>query len=514
MDYAIDVLAHRRVPAGHGSHHRIYICAACRAAVHFRSGSKRSSHFAHNPGVGDPSCELFASADGIARGPQPASSGLIAPLQLCIDEDGMWQLYVEFAPVDLDEWDNADRTRYAGSTVRFEDDNARRLHTRGVLDLWPGTGRNAVPLEPATTRTKFAASGRWPNRVERRRWNRTVPPVVTSGTLFARHLGGGFRRYDPQTTPLQWGDAIILVRTTANPPHQSLHARRLETRQSRAGTWHAWEITLPRIRNSTIEHWLSTLGASIEPAGQRPLLLTVPTSYGPDSVPRYSVGTPVALQPGAGWADIYLHSNGRGERVAEIPGGAPISATADAAAESVIVAAAGGMPWAEFQVMEAHGPEMLDSPQRWQVACGGQRFGPHGNIALDYVPQTLEVHAGDCPAYFDVHVQLRDARPASLIAADSTEATRWLADHLANATAVRIDAGNLGIVEITIDASRAAVSDAPVTRPAIVPDSQRWPRWAKAFARATDDAFIPHWRYSARRTASHHFVNPAQGVHR
>lgn len=56
---------------------------------------------------------------------------------------------------------------------------------------------------PSTDAAVTQTTGNWPNGVNRRRWAQTVPGMDGKGVVFARHHGGAFRRYEPQTTPVR-----------------------------------------------------------------------------------------------------------------------------------------------------------------------------------------------------------------------------------------------------------------------------------------------------------------------
>ena len=310
MESAIDVLAGRRVPASHGRQGRTYECARCRAQVHLRAGQYRAAHFAHNPGVGDPECELFADSVS-TNSPQPAYEIRTSPLQLCIAEDGSWQLYVEIPPIEPGEWGLAQLSRFAGSFVTIDGDAGSTSATRSARELWPGSGRNAVAVVPTTARSSFRTNSAWPDRVERRRWHRELPPVSAGGTLFARYRGGNFRKYDPQTTPLHWGDTVILVSAGSKKFVSGPRIRRLETRHTEAADWFAWEGSLPARQNARVRDWLAGLGASVEARNARPKLVSVPTGYAADDVPRYPAGAVVAVDAGASWCEIHLHHRNR-----------------------------------------------------------------------------------------------------------------------------------------------------------------------------------------------------------
>lgn len=519
VDIAIDVLAHQRVRATQGGHNRVYECALCRAPVHFRAGSKRRAHFAHNPGVDAAACELYVDSAGALSGPAPAESSPIAPLQLCIDEDGRWQLFIEFSQVDLDEWGKAARAMFSRSSVTVAGESGAISEPRVLADLWPGAGRNVVPLAPSVTQSKLKTTGDWPNRVERRRWNRDVRPIQPTGTLFARYCGGSFRGYDPHTTPLHWGDSAILVCTTDRKPLKSLRPKRLDTRHTDAQTWHAWMITLPRHADSTVESWCTKLGARIESLGVRPQLLGAPHGYSVDDVPRYPAGVAIPLHPGTARCDVHVHERGRDHLVHELAAARPVALTTDRPAEAVIVDSAAG-PYTEFHAVDV--AEGNQDPA-WGLSCDTFPLAPYDSISVGGgPPESLVFSTSDTRPFFDVEIEYADGSAHTLVCADSSEAQAWTATHLPQARTIRVDAGNLGVIDIEVE--QPTVAEPPASapdpepapaHPATLPEAAS--RWKNAYARATagtDPTFVPHWRHRDRRPATVDAARPLKGAHR
>lgn len=488
MESAIDVLAGRRVPASHGRQGRTYECARCRAQVHLRAGQYRAAHFAHNPGVGDPECELFADSVS-TNSPQPAYEIRTSPLQLCIAEDGSWQLYVEIPPIEPGEWGLAQLSRFAGSFVTINGDAGSKSATRSARELWPGSGRNAVTVVPTTARSSFRTNSAWPDRVERRRWHRELPPVSAGGTLFARYRGGNFRKYDPQTTPLHWGDTVILVSAGSKKFVSGPRIRRLETRHTEAADWYAWEGSLPARQNARVRDWLAGLGASVEARNARPKLVSVPTGYAADDVPRYPAGAVVAVDAGASWCEIHLHHRNRPYTAEQLGGPGMTGLRSDRPIDSVMVKAGFGRH-VEYQV----GGASRVTAYGWSVRCGERNVYPFESLSMEMEPQVLEFDTApnvDGP-FFDI--ELDNGREVlRVMSVEPADAQMWIRERMSQARHIRIDAGNLGSVEIFIESGKC--TPAPDSSPS--QQGKHGEGWFKAHALAAGtegQQYFPHWR--------------------
>lgn len=96
------------------------------------------------------------------------------------------------------------------------------------------------------------------------------------------------------------------------------------------------------------------------------------------------------------------------------------------------------------------------------------------------------------------------------------------ATHLPHARTIRVDAGNLGLIEIGVEQPEPAVSSLPSAsrEPATAhsaPSEVAASRWREAYARATagaDPTFVPHWRHRDHRPADPYAVRPLEGAHR
>lgn len=493
MESAVDVLAGRRVPASHGRQGRTYECARCRAPVHLRAGRLRKVHFAHNPGVGDPECELFADSAGEGA-PHPAYAAPSSPLQLCIAEDGTWQLFVEISPIELSEWGGTGLGRFDRSSVVINGNPESASEPRSASDLWPGAGRNAVTVAPTSERSGLRSNSAWPDRVERRRWHRELPPLSAGGTLFARYRGGNFRNYDPQTTPLYWGDTVVLVSATVPKSVAGSRMRRLETRHTEASDWYAWELILPACDDVRTRKWLAGFGASVEARNERPRLLSLPVGYAADDVPRFAVGSVVAVDSGAGWCEIHLHHRNWPYVAEPLAGPGMTGLRSEGPIDSVMLRS-GAQRYVEYQIAYADRAEV----HYWLVRCGEHVVRPFGSVSLGAAPQDLEFDIAPNVAgpYFDV--ELDDGREIHrTVSVDPGAAKSWILERISMARQVRIDAGNLGSLEIRIGAGRQSPPD-----PSSSPRNAHSSSWFGAYKFATsgqDLSGLPHWHYRGIRS--------------
>lgn len=456
-------------------------------------GSLRAAHFAHNPGAGDPDCELFGKSGG-SDTLEPAFALRVSPLQLCIAEDESWQLYVEIPPIEINEWGGTEVGRYADSRVALTGDSAATSGMRTAGDLWPGSGRNTVRVAPTRTRAALKTESAWPSRVERRRWNRALPPLSTEGTIFAQYRGGRYRNYDPQTTPVQWGDTLILVTASAVKPESGTRVRRLDTRRTPDAEWFAWEVTLPAANAPRVRRWLEGCGVSVEGEGSRPILFSVPTGFGADDVPQFPPLSDVIVDPQQASAEIHLWHRERRYSAGEISGPEAVGLRSATPIDSIMVRSSSGR-YLEYQLRDPVEAET----HTWKVRCGGEEISPFGTLTLNAVPDDLEIDVGglDPGPFFSAELDF-GSETKRLIDADAASAQMWILERLPSARRLRIDSGNFGSIRVEIEpAAQEQAEDQ---------QSPSEPRaWFDAYRRAVGVqgiAEVPHWRLDEFRQSA------------
>ncbi|WP_160098389.1 competence protein CoiA family protein [Rhodococcus sp. T7] len=222
MRYAIDLTHEGLIAAVDAARRPGYLCPCCCGQVHLRSGMEKIAHFAHNPGEGTSLCEEYHPGSSNYGYPgDPLADGGV-PLYLHLDPDGgQWTLFIELDPLFSNESRRSMPSLLAFDGVELHRPGSRPRRVPAV-SLWPGSGRSAMTVTPSRQRSKLRTISRWVTGTPLERWRRQLAGIAPHGVLFVPYRGGTFRRYD-WSTPVYWGDRVIVVGSARSAPPAALN---------------------------------------------------------------------------------------------------------------------------------------------------------------------------------------------------------------------------------------------------------------------------------------------------
>lgn len=498
MYRAWDRLADIIVPASAAVEEPRYYCPRCLWPAHLRRGRYRADHFAHNQG-GDPDCEDYHPGSSDGGGETETSRRL--GLRLSLNGSGEWSLYVELPEIPIDHCRTSSPRSVQSSHVKISGGSID--HDRSVpgIDLWPGAGRNAVPVQPTHEDTKSVSGGKWPDAIHRRRWAKTLPGLDPNGVVFVRSRGGAFHRYDEET-PVCWGNEVILIRKAAAAPPAHLNGVPLKPVSAFGEVWHGWRITLPKTYQERIRNWFWSLGVTVGSSWEGTRLVTPPYGYFSDGSAKYLVGSPVAVHP-VPTAEV-IASELRGHFSAYASGDGysslPIcEVTADVAGTvSVRNDRAANVLRFELVAQEPHHYDT--SAPAWFVDCDGEKVLPFKTRRCSSRNVSIQIRASIPSLTFTIRTATDSASSLTQLSGNADTANSWLSEHFGRARLIEVDCGNLGFIRLEIDSPVAEQSEL-ADEDGMDGHQGVW-HWSTAFAISADqtgDTSTPHWRTSTSR---------------
>lgn len=502
MHYAIDLTDQGRlVTATNAQRHPGYVCPRCIEPVHLKSGPDRVAHFAHNWGKAPADCELYHPGSGSGGvSDNPAFTG--PPMYLHLSDE-TWSLYVVLAPLTGAEsqYSTPSALRSAGLELQQKGIRTNRL-TASVL--WPGDGGNAISIPPSRYERRIRTTGKWPARVKPTRWQQALGGLPQSGALFVSFRGGAFRRYD-WSTQVCWGDHVVVMGAAEAHPPGYVQSLSLSSKTVDGIKWFAWSITLPTKPNQAVRSWLAGFGVTVEARHSRTRVLTPPMEYGPDGVPHFYLGDPIAVVLSAQATVIAAESKTLSAvRVTRNKDGAPIYAVRAVESGPLNIRTDANRDSKYFEVVAEASVRMDDFTPVWSVEFGDSVLYPFTTHHVSAEDRQLRVLSQIQCLGLSVSVEHASGLVEHLHRASAIDVGCWLADKLDRAAQITIDAGNLGRVRIVLESSGQLVFESDERRPfaKIEPvDGSRPSAWPGAYAVAADmarDPAVPHWRVHTR----------------
>lgn len=493
MDYAYDLTRQVLVKALGATRHPGYVCPTCNAEVVYNGGDIKVPYFSHKSGKASPDCDLYHPGSG-PGGYRDHPTHSDPPLYLHFHDD-QWLLYIVLTPLAGADsrYSTPSELLSAGLELQQKGSPPYRL---SASVLWPGHGGNTIPVRPSRHERRINSTGKWPARVKRTRWQQVLGGIPPRGALFVSVRGGAFRRYD-WSTPVFWGDGVVLVSGAEARPPSHIHARRMPSKTIEGTEWFAWSITLPSKSNQSVRSWLDIFGVTIETRHNRTRVLTPPMEYGSDGVPHFFLGDPIAAVPAAEATVIAAHSGTMSAvRVARSRGRALIYAIRAVESGPMNIRTNASRDSTHLQVITETSVPMDNFAPAWSVVYGDTRIYPYTTHHANSRTAPLKIMSDIRYLGFQATAHYSSNREDRLHSGSMLDVTGWLAAHLANAAYVTIDAGNLGHVRINFTTSSQVAPTADV-----IEDVRDRPTWETAYAIASDaasDPTLPHWRVRNR----------------
>ncbi|MGW4018292.1 competence protein CoiA family protein [Rhodococcus ruber] len=494
VERAYDLTIDRYVSAFEAEPHPGYLCPCCCGRVHLRPGKVKVAHFAHNHGEVTSHCEEYHPGSGTHSHYDESTVG--SPLYLHVDDDtGDWTLYLELPPLTASESRRSVPSAFGSGRIELHQHgvDSRRV---GATVLWPGSGRNTITVPPSRHDSQVRAAGRWPTGIQPARWQRTLRGLPSQGVLFVPYRGGSYRRYG-WSTPIHWGDRLVLVGTRQSAPPPHLHAKPLNPRPSQGTDWSAWLIMLPTKENGSFSTWLARFGVAVEDRRSRTRIVTPAVEYGADGTPHFYVDEPLVVIPSPQATAIVAESRAtisarRLQRRTRTAQAAFSITTVESGTLHLRTDAKQDTVRAEM-IAETSVP-MEDFSPVWSVMCGEAHLQPFTTHRSGSRSSTVKVVSEIKHLRFRAAVRCSSGTESRLDNATATELTDWVATHLEDTTRVLIDAGNFGFVRIDFGEPHTTRSKTSVA----TPDRSGWQHaYALAAASASDPA-VPHWQFRNR----------------
>ncbi|MFC4604632.1 hypothetical protein [Rhodococcus kronopolitis] len=474
MFTAIDWASGLLVGAAQAHRGRFYRCPCCLGESFPRAGTSRTPHFAHKSSGVSIDCEDYHPSHGRLTS---SFTGLLsrgATEYLFLDlKRSRWQMFVELDEIPFQE------SRGTAASLLLLNEIEMRRHGKAPqvfsLDqLWPGSARNLVTVEPSPHETRVNPTGQWPSSVDRARWQRVLPGIPSVGIVFVQYRGGSFRRYDP-SMPVHWGHRIIVVGSKGSTPPQQMNPLPLEPVRTPEATWLAWVVDLPIMESPSAARWLTRFGIVAAPRQSRTQLLSPPISYTDDGAPLFLMNEPTVALPAAGAEFLVAESAGevRGSNLprtnrameqrlraitARSPG--PVRIRTDKVGDTTTYEVA-----ADLDIR----PTPLNT--QWSVEFSDQTISPFTTITAISRPESVVVESTVPDLRFTVRTLTATAGTQTARDLKASAATRWLNEHSSSAQELEVDAGNLGFVRIRFSEPH----------PEVVRRRRAKPGWATAY---------------------------------
>lgn len=447
MRIAIDWISGQPVAAPNARRGREYRCPCCGGKSYPRVGTVYTPHFAHKSGGVNPLCEEYHPGNGRPSPSGFRSSGVTEYLHL--DRvSGRWHLFIELDEIPLHESHGVSPSFlvFDGIEIRQTGREPRRVAADG---LWPGAARNLVDVAPSRKDTYVQTTGRWPSTLALARWRKTLPGLPATGVLFVQVHGGTFQRYEPQMR-VHWGQNLVWVGPQTVQPPKQLQPLPLDPVRHDE-TWFAWVLELPPNETPVVMRWLSKFGVEPTSRWRHTRILTPPTDYTDNGVPRYRTGEQTIVRP-AEHAEFLVAESGGEVRGSSLTRSArtaqPLGITTESTGRTQIRTDVRG-DWVDYHAVDHTGTEPIANA--WSLRTAENVVQPFTTRRAKIHPHIFEVETTVTDLRFSVSAEQHDGGLSTARDLDAQAASMWLRDKARTCRELEVDAGNLGFIRILLD---------------------------------------------------------------